>query len=44
MTGCAKTVCAMTDFFSRNGKAIAVVTVTAAMIAATPHRPKLAVG
>jgi hypothetical protein len=33
----------MTDFFSRRSKAIAVVTVAAAMIDAAPHRPKLAV-
>jgi hypothetical protein len=33
----------MTDFFSRGSKAIAVVTVTAAMIDAAPHQPKLAV-
>jgi hypothetical protein len=44
MTGCAKVVCAMTDFFSRSGKASAVVAVTAAMIDAMRYRPKLAVG
>jgi hypothetical protein len=33
----------MTDFFSRSGKAIGVVTVTAAMTDAVPYRPKLPV-
>jgi hypothetical protein len=33
----------MTDFFSRSSNAIGVVTLTAAMTDAVPHRPKLAV-